>query len=146
MRHINRVTLTGNLEADGELRPTQGGLSILKLRVASTQKYKDKAGEDKEKTAFVNCTIFGRRGESIAKFLTKGTRVAIEGAISTSGYEDKKTGEKRYSTEVSITEIEWFAKANGATAGANGNGKANSGARKPANEDADFPEDDLPFD
>ncbi|HEX4514344.1 MAG TPA: single-stranded DNA-binding protein [Polyangiaceae bacterium] len=95
---LNKVLLLGNLGADPELRVTPGGQAVLKLRLATTESYLDKNNTRQERTEWHRITIWGKRGEALAKFLTKGDRIFIEGRIQTSSYE--KNGEKRYSTDI----------------------------------------------
>jgi single-strand DNA-binding protein len=95
---LNKVLLLGNLGADPELRVTPGGQAVLKLRLATTESYLDKSNTRQERTEWHRITIWGKRGEALAKFLTKGERLFVEGRIQTSSYE--KNGEKRYSTEI----------------------------------------------
>lgn len=100
---LNRVQLLGNLAADGELRSTSGGQSVLKLRLATTESYLDRNKQRQERTEWHSVTVWGKRAEALAKFLTKGSRVFIEGGLRTSSYE--KDGEKRYRTEVNATNV-----------------------------------------
>lgn len=100
---LNRVMLLGNLGADPELRVTQGGQAILKLRIATSESYLDKSNTRQERTEWHSVTMWGKRGEALSKFLTKGDRIFVEGKLSTSSYE--KDGEKRYRTEVVATNI-----------------------------------------
>ena len=101
---INKCIFLGNLGADPELRMTAGGQAILKLRLACTESYMDKqSNERKERTEWVSCTLWGKRGEALAKFLKKGSQVYVEGSLRTTSYE--KNGEKRYSTDINVTEI-----------------------------------------
>jgi single-strand DNA-binding protein len=100
---LNRVMLLGNLGADPELRVTSGGQAILKLRLATTESYLDSSNARQERTEWHQVTLFGKRGEALAKFLTKGERIFVEGRIQTSTYE--KDGEKRYRTEVVATNV-----------------------------------------
>jgi single-strand DNA-binding protein len=95
---LNKVLLLGNLGADPELRVTPGGQAVLKLRLATTESYLDRSNTRQERTEWHRITIWGKRGEALAKFLTKGDRIFIEGRIQTSSYE--KNGEKRYSTDI----------------------------------------------
>ena len=101
---INKCTFLGNLGADPELRMTAAGQAILKLRLACTESYMDKqSNERKERTEWISCTLWGKRGEALAKFLKKGSQVYVEGSLRTTSYE--KNGEKRYSTDINVTEI-----------------------------------------
>ncbi|HSO31708.1 MAG TPA: single-stranded DNA-binding protein, partial [Labilithrix sp.] len=95
---LNKVMLLGNLGADPELKMTQSGQAVLKLRLATTETYLDKNQTRQERTEWHSVTLWGKRGEALAKFLTKGERIFVEGSLRTSSYE--KNGEKRYSTEI----------------------------------------------
>ena len=100
---LNKVMLLGNLGADPELKVTQGGQSVLKLRLATTESYLDKNNARQERTEWHSVSVWGRRGEALAKFLTKGSSVFIEGSLRTSSYE--KDGEKRYRTDIVANNI-----------------------------------------
>ena len=100
---MNRVMLLGNLGADPELRTTQGGQAVLKLRLATTESYVDRNQSRQERTEWHSVTFWGKRGEALSKFLTKGDRIFVEGSLRTSSYE--KDGEKRYRTEITATNI-----------------------------------------
>ena len=95
---MNHVVLMGNLGADAELKSTSVG-PVLKFSLATTRVWLDKeTNAKKEDTVWHRVTIFGRRGEALAKYLTKGTRVLVTGRIQTSSYE--KDGQKRYSVDI----------------------------------------------
>jgi single-strand DNA-binding protein len=96
---LNRVMLLGNLGADPELRFTQGGQAVLNMRLATTESYLDKDRVRKERTDWHNVVVWGKRGEGLAKVLTKGSTIFIEGSLRTSSYDDRD-GNKRYKTEV----------------------------------------------
>jgi len=100
---LNRVMLLGNLGEDPELRMTSGGQAILKLRLATTERYKDRSEQWQERTEWHSVTVWGRRGEALAKLLSKGSRVFVEGSLRTSSYE--KDGTKRYKTEVNASNV-----------------------------------------
>lgn len=100
---LNKVLLFGNLGADPELRVTPSGQAVLKLRVATTESYLDRNNTRQERTEWHSVAIWGKRAEALAKFLSKGERVFIEGSLRTSSYE--KNGEKRYRTEIVANNI-----------------------------------------
>ena len=100
---LNRVTLLGNLGADPELRMTQGGQAVLKLRLATSETYLDKSNVRQERTEWHSITVWGKRAEGLAKILAKGSRIYAEGALRTSSYD--KDGEKRYRTEIVASNI-----------------------------------------
>lgn len=100
---LNRVMLLGNLGADPELRATTSGQSVLKLRLATTERYKDKSGVWQDRTEWHAVTVWGKRAEGLARFLSKGSRLFIEGSIHTSSYE--KEGKKYYRTEINASNV-----------------------------------------
>lgn len=102
---MNLVILTGNLGADAELKVTATGQSILKFSLATSAKFKNKNGDPEERTEWHRCTLFGERAGNLAKYLTKGTKITALGEIRTSSYE--KDGEKRYSTEIIVNQVEF---------------------------------------
>jgi len=117
---LNKVLLLGNLGADPELKVTQGGQSVLKLRLATTETYLDRNQTRQERTEWHRVTLWGKRAEALSKFLQKGERIFVEGRIQTSSYD--KDGEKRYSTEIVANNIILAGKGKGAGAGAGDEG------------------------
>ncbi len=98
----NKVTLFGNLGAEPELRKA-GDTSVLSLRIACNERYKDKSGEWVDKAEWVNCSVWGKRADGLARILSKGDRVLIDGSLRTRSFE--KDGQKHYRTEVSVREL-----------------------------------------
>ena len=96
---LNRVLLLGNLGQDPELRMTSGGQAVLKMRLATSETYLDRNKVRQERTEWHSVVVWGRRAEALSKFLTKGSRLFVEGGLRTSSYDDKD-GNKRYRTEV----------------------------------------------
>ncbi|KYF51018.1 single-stranded DNA-binding protein, partial [Sorangium cellulosum] len=100
---MNKVILMGNLGSDPELRYTGNGTPVLQLRMATNESFVDKNKEQKERTEWHNIVFWGPRAEALAKVLTKGDGVLIEGGLRTSSYE--KDGIRRYRTEVIAREL-----------------------------------------
>lgn len=100
---LNQATLFGNLGADPELRVTPSGTSVLKLRMATTESYLDRNNTRQERTEWHSITVWGKRADALAKILSKGDKILIQGRIRTSTYE--KNGEKRYRTEIHAEQI-----------------------------------------
>ena len=96
---INKVILVGNLGQDPETRSTGGGNSVTQLRLATTEKYKDRDGNLQERTEWHTVVVWGKQGEACGKHLTKGRQVYVEGRLQTRKWQDKE-GKDRYSTEV----------------------------------------------
>lgn len=95
---LNKVQLIGNLGSDPEFRTTQGGQSVLTLRVATSERYGNKKGERQERTEWHTVIVWGNRAEALSKILHKGDRAYYEGRLQTREWE--KDGQKRYKTEI----------------------------------------------
>ena len=105
---INRVVISGNITRDPELRSTQGGMEILALGVAVNDRRKNQqTGEWEDVPNFVDCVMFGNRAKSVSRFLSKGSKVAIEGKLRWSQWE--RDGQKRSKIEVIVDEIEFMS-------------------------------------
>lgn len=117
---LNKVMLLGNLGADPELRMTAGGQAVLKLRLATTETYLDKSNTRQERTEWHSITVWGKRGEALAKILAKGSNIFVEGGLRTSSYE--KDGEKRYRTEIVANNILLTGRRGGEGGGGGGGG------------------------
>ncbi len=114
---INRVNITGNLTRDPELRSTAGGMSVLRLGVAVNDRRKNQStGEWEEVPNFVDVTVFGNRAEPLSRFLSKGSKVAIEGKLRWSQWENPQ-GEKRSKLEVVADEVEFLSSREGGSGG-----------------------------
>ena len=101
---LNRCTLIGNLGADPELHFTQGGQAVLHIRLATSESYLDRDKVRQERVDWHNVTVWGKRGEALAKILKKGSSIYVEGPIRTSSYDDRD-GVKRYKTEINATKV-----------------------------------------
>jgi single-strand DNA-binding protein len=111
---INRVLISGNLTRDPELRATASGMPVLGIGVAVNDRRKNQStGDWEDYPNFIDCTMFGSRAESIAGFLSKGSKVAIEGKLRWSQWE--REGQKRSKLEVIIDEIEFLSSRDGSS-------------------------------
>jgi single-strand DNA-binding protein len=165
MASVNKVIIVGNLGADPETRYTPGGDAITNIRVATTDKWKDKtSGEMKEATEWHRIAFFGRLAEVAGEYLKKGSQVYIEGSLRTRKWQDKD-GQDRYSTDIRADVMQMLGRREGGGApredmgarggapredGAPRGGEAKAGAdakgavKKPAGKFDDM-EDDIPF-
>ena len=106
---INRVNISGNLTRDPELRATGGGTQILSFGVAVNDRRKNQqTGEWEDVPNFVDCVVFGARADSLGRFLSKGSKVAIEGKLRYSSWETRE-GQRRSKLEVVVDEIEFMS-------------------------------------
>lgn len=106
---INAVVISGNLARDAETRRTQGGMTILTFTVAVNDRRKDASGEWSDYTNWVNCSMFGKRAESLDGKLTKGTKVVCHGKLHYSSWE--KDGQKRNKLDVTVNDLDFMSKA-----------------------------------
>jgi single-strand DNA-binding protein len=110
---MNKVILIGRLTKDPDLNFAAGtGTAVCRFGLAVTRPFK------KDETDFINCIAFGKTGETIAQYLTKGRQLAVTGAIRTGSY-DTKDGTKRYTTDVVVDSFEFI--------GSNGNNNNQGG-------------------
>jgi single-strand DNA-binding protein len=140
---LNKVMLLGNLGADPELRVTQSGQSVLKLRLATSASYLDKNRDRQERVEWHSVTVWGKRAEALAKFLSKGSRLFVEGELRTSSYDAADGGGKRYRTEVNALNI-ILAGGGQRRGGGSSRDDANERYEAPQGDDERF-EDDIPF-
>ena len=100
---LNKVMLLGNLGQDPELKMLPSGQAVMRLRLATTERRPDKAGNWTDHTEWHSVTVWGKRAEALSRILAKGSTIFVEGKLRTSNYE--KNGEKRYSTEITADNI-----------------------------------------
>jgi single-strand DNA-binding protein len=105
---INKVILIGNLGDAPEVRFTQDGTPAASFTVATTEKWKDKSGQAQEKTEWHNVVAWKRLAEICGEYLSKGSRVYIEGKLQTRKWQDKN-GQDRYTTEIVANEMKMLS-------------------------------------
>lgn len=122
MASVNKVILVGNLGADPEVRYMPSGDAAANIRLATTDRYKDKqSGEFKEATEWHRVTFFGKLAEIAGQYLKKGSSVYIEGRIRTRRWQDQ-SGQDRYSTEVVADQMQMLGGRQGGQSGGDENG------------------------
>jgi single-strand DNA-binding protein len=99
-RGVNKVILIGNLGKDPEIRYTPDGKAVANLTLATSESWKGKDGEPVEKTEWHRIVMFQRTAEIAGEYLRKGSKVYIEGRLQTRKWQDKTTGQDRYTTEI----------------------------------------------
>lgn len=127
MASVNKVILVGNLGADPEVRYLPSGDAVANIRLATTDRYKDRAsGEMKEATEWHRVAFFGRLAEIVSEYLKKGSSVYIEGRIRTRKWQ-AQDGTDRYSTEIVADQMQMLGGRGGASMGGD-----DGGYREPA--------------
>jgi single-strand DNA-binding protein len=105
--YINKALIYGNLTRDPELRAMPSGMNVANFSVATNHIFTDKDGKKQEQTDFHNIVVFGRQADIVSQYLKKGSSVFIEGRMQTRSWDDKKTGEKKYRTEVVAERVQF---------------------------------------
>ena len=105
--HINRVVLTGNLTRDPELRSLPSGTSVCSLRVASNTRRKSADGEWVDKPNYFDVTVWGTQGENCARFLAKGSALAVDGRLEWREFETRE-GQKRQAVEIIAERVQFL--------------------------------------
>src|SRR5690349_14620365 len=127
MASVNKVILVGNLGADPETKYLPSGDAVTNIRLATTDRWKDKASEAmKEATEWHRIAFFGRLAEIAGEYLKKGSQVYVEGRIRTRKWQDKE-GQDRYSTEIVADAMQML----GSRAGAGEPRGESSGSKPP---------------
>ena len=113
---INKVILIGNLGQDPDLRSTASGATVANLRIATTERRKDRDGNWGDHTEWHSVVSFGRTAENVGKYCRKGKQIYIEGRLQTRKWQDRD-GRDRYSTEVVADNIRFLGGGAGASQG-----------------------------
>jgi single-strand DNA-binding protein len=152
---INKVILLGNLGKDPELSYTQGGTARCKFPLATGETFTNNAGERQERTEWHNIVVWGKQAESAGKYLQKGRQVFVEGRIQTRSWDDEKTGQKRYMTEINAQRVVFVGgrgDGGGSGGGGGGGGGGSGGGGGGYDEPGPAPDpgfgpsdDDIPF-
>ena len=106
---LNKAIIIGNLGADPDIRHTQSGTQVASFNVATTERWKDKSGQNQESTEWHRIVAWQRLAEICGEYLHKGSRVYIEGKIQTRKWEDQN-GNDRYTTEIIAREMKMLDK------------------------------------
>jgi single-strand DNA-binding protein len=108
MASLNKVFLIGNLTRDPELRMTPKGTAICTFGLAVNRQFRDEAGGTREETTFVDLEAWGKTGELVSKYLTKGSPAMVEGRLRFDSWESK-TGEKRNKLKVVVDNVQFLS-------------------------------------
>ncbi len=104
-KSVNKVILLGNVGKDPEVKFLPSGLPVANLTLATSDRFKDKAGEWQDRTEWHNLTAYQRVAEIIRDYVKKGSKLYVEGRIQTRSWDDQASGQKKYRTEIIVNDI-----------------------------------------
>lgn len=142
---VNKAILVGNLGKDPELRYTPSGTAVCTFSLATSERFKNKQGEQQDRTEWHNVVVWAGLAEICGKYLTKGKQVYIEGRIQNRSYDDRD-GNKRYISEIVANEMQMLSRS-GDQGGGSG-GRPTTPAEEPSASSPEppfNPDDDIPF-
>lgn len=113
MSGVNKVILIGNVGKDPEVRATPTGAQVASLTLATSDKYKNKAGATQERTEWHNVILWGKLAGLAGDYVKKGSKLFICGRIETSSWEDKSGRGKMYKTEIVASEMQFLSPPSG---------------------------------
>ena len=149
---VNKVFLLGNVGKDPEIKSTASGMAIATFGLATAERTKGPDGQWTDKTEWHNIVCFQRTAEIVRDYVKKGSQLFVEGRISNRSWEDKTSGEKKYRTEILVSELTLLGGKSSGSEGGGGYSKSSSTpyeqrqpAAAPDYGDAGITDDDIPF-
>jgi single-strand DNA-binding protein len=152
-KSVNKVFLLGNVGKDPEIRSTGGGTMVASFGLATSERYKDQQGNFQDRTEWHNIVAYARLAEIIRDYVKKGSKLFIEGRITTRNWDDKEhAGRKVYRTEIIVSDLSLLSGRDEGSPGSNRSSGSTAGfdQRQPAGQDdvaqqAEISDDDIPF-
>lgn len=141
--NYNKAIILGRVTADPDVKQLPSGVVVAKFSLATNHVYKDKDGEKVEDVTFHNLVAFSRLAEIVGDYVTKGSLLLAEGRLQTSSWDDKKTGEKKYRTEIIVENVQLAPKSTNAPS-SNGSYDRKERAKKTSSADEEYDNFDKP--
>jgi single-strand DNA-binding protein len=139
MRGFSKAIITGNLTRDPEVRNTPSGATVCSFTVAVNRTYRDGSGNQQESVSFIDCSAWGKLGETIAQYGKKGSGVLVSGRLDQHSWDDKTSGQKRSRVEIVAEDFNFIG---GGERGEGGSSKA-SAAAEPEVVPDDIPDEPI---
>ena len=148
-KSVNKVILLGNVGKDPEVKFLPSGLPVANLTLATSDRFKDTAGEWQDRTEWHNLTAYQRVAEIIRDYVKKGSKLYVEGRIQTRSWDDQASGQKKYRTEIIVNDIVLLSgRGEGEAVSARSN-TASFDQRAPVHHEefagTEITDDDIPF-
>ena len=100
MKSVNKVILLGSVGHDPEVKVTASGIPVGRFSLATNERFKDKSGKLQDRTEWHNVVVWQKLAEIVGEFVSKGSRLYIEGKLQTRSWEDRQSAERKYRTEI----------------------------------------------
>lgn len=136
--YLNKVMVFGNLTRDPEMKALPSGHNVTSISIATNRTWKDSDGKQNEATEYHNTVVFGKQAENVAKYLTKGSSVYVEGRLQTRSWD--KDGQKQYRTEIVAEAVQFGPRRENTTTATTDNKKPSS-----TYTEEEINPDDIPF-
>lgn len=136
---VNVAHLIGNVGKDPEVRTTASGQQIASFSLATSQRWKDREGNKQEKTEWHNVVAWGKLADIVDRFVTKGSRLYIQGRIETQSWDDKESGQKRYKTQIVADQMTMLGDRKSGDSGERSSGAEPGDGGGYAGDDSDIP-------
>jgi single-strand DNA-binding protein len=152
-KSVNKVILLGNVGKDPEIRATASGMTVANFSIATTDRIKGQDGQFTDKTEWHNLVAFQRTAEIVRDYVKKGNKLYIEGRLQTSSWDDKTSGQKKYKTEIIVSDLSLLSgRGEGGGESSGGYSRSNTASydqRTPSSQpdyaDVGITDDDIPF-
>src|SRR5271170_5247126 len=150
-KSVNKVILLGNVGKEPEFKVLPSGQGVANFSIATSERYKDKGGEWQERTEWHNLVGYARGAEIFRDYVKKGSKLYVEGRITTRSWDDKETGKKVYRTEIVVSEISLLSPAEGSNGRPASDGRDSQSRTNRYSEPADdfvsvgITDEDIPF-
>ncbi len=116
VRGFSKAIIAGNLTRDPELRTTPGGANVCSFSIAVNRNYRDASGNNQESVSFIDCSAWGKLGETISQYKKKGDGILVSGRLEQRSWDDKSTGQKRSRVEVVVDDCNFIGERGAAGA------------------------------
>ncbi|MBP3899547.1 single-stranded DNA-binding protein [Candidatus Saccharibacteria bacterium] len=155
-RGFSKAIICGNLTRDPEMRATPSGAQVCSFSVAVNRTYKDASGATVESVSYIDCSAWGKTGETINRYMKKGRGILLSGRLEQRSWEDKTTGGKRSRVEIVVDDFNFLGgnSSDGDSYAGGSQAKAGEGVDAepevvpddiPADEEGEVKLDDIPF-
>lgn len=142
---FNKVILMGNLTRDPETRSISSGQTVTNFSLAVSRSWKGQDGQQQEQTSFINCVAWGKPGEIIAQYVSKGSPLLVSGRLDQRSYDDKD-GNKRQAIEVNVEDFNFIGGGRGDDSSSQSAPRSSQSSQKSTDVAPDDIEDDKPID